>query len=57
MRSHSTYDENSVITEDKILTKKKTIEKLLNEILSTNTEGNERKIEDFIGEKQIKMGE
>ena len=33
-------DENSVVIEDKILTKKKTIEKLLNEILSTNKEEN-----------------
>ena len=37
--------------------KKKTIEKLLNEIFSTNNEENERKIEDFIDEKQIKMGQ
>ena len=49
-------DENGVIIEDKILTKK-TIEKLLNWIFSTNKEENERKIEDFIDEKQIKMGE
>ena len=50
-------DENSAIIEDKNLTKKKTIEKLLNEIFSTNNEENERKIEDFIDEKQIKMGQ
>ena len=49
-------DENSTIIEDKTLTKK-TIEKLLNEIFSTDKEENERKIEDFIDEKQIKMGE
>ena len=49
-------DENSVIIEDKILTQK-TIEKLLHEIFSTNKEENKRKIEDFIDEKQIKMGE
>ena len=49
-------DENCVIIEDKILTKK-TIEKLLNEIFSTNKEESERKIEDSIDEKQVKMGE
>ena len=49
-------DENSAIIEDKTLTKK-TMEKLLNEILSTDREENKRKIEDFIDEKQIKMGE
>ena len=49
-------DENSAIIEDKILTKK-TTQKLLNGIFSTNKEENERKIEDFIDEKQIKMGE
>ena len=49
-------DENSAIIEDKILTKK-TIEKLLNEIFSTDSVENKRKIEDFIDEKQIKMGE
>ena len=47
-------DEKSAIIEDKILTKK-TIEKLLNEIFSSNKEESERKIEDFIDEKQIKM--
>ena len=47
---------NSTIIEDKIITKK-TIEKLLNEIFSINKEENEKKIEDFIAEKQIKMGE
>ena len=36
---------------------KKTIEKLLKEIFSTNKEENERKFEDFIDKKQIKMGE
>ena len=46
-----------MLIEDKILTKKKTIEKPLNEIFSTNKEENKRKIEDFIDEKQIKMGE
>ena len=49
-------DENSAIIEDKILTKK-TIENLLNEIFSTKKEENERKKEDLIDEKQIKMGE
>ena len=49
-------DKSSVIIEDKIPTQK-TIEKLLNEIFSTNKEENKRKIEDFIDEKQIKMGE
>ena len=48
-------DENSAIIEDKILTKK--TEKLLNEIFPTKKEENERKIEDFMDEKQIKMGE
>ena len=48
-------DGNSAIIEDKILTKK-TIEKFLNEIFSTKKEENERKIEDFIDAKQIKMG-
>ena len=48
-------DGNRAIIEDKILTKK-TIEKLLNEIFSTNKEENERKNEDFIDTKQIKMG-
>ena len=45
-----------MIIEDKILTKK-TIEKLLNEIFSTNKEESERKIEDSIDKKQVKMGE
>ena len=45
-----------MVIEDKILTKK-AIEKLLNKIFSTSKEENERKIEDFIDEKQIKMGE
>ena len=49
-------DENSVIIEDKTLTKK-TIEKLLNKIFSIDKEENKRKIEDFIDEKQIKTGE
>ena len=49
-------DENCVVIEDKILTKK-AIEKLLNKIFSTSKEENERKIEDFIDEKQVKMGE
>ena len=49
-------DKNNAIIEDKIFTKN-TIEKLLNEIFSANKEGNERKIEDFIDEKQIRMGE
>ena len=49
-------DENSSIIEGKILTKR-TIEKLLNEIFSTDRVENKRKIEDFINEKQIKMGE
>ena len=48
--------ENSAIIEDKILSKK-TTEKLLKKIFSTNKEENERKIEDFIDKKQIKMGE
>ena len=33
------------------------MEKLSNEIFSTSKEEKERKIEDFIDEKQIKMGE
>ena len=49
-------DENCVVIEDKILTKK-AIEKLLNKTFSTSKEENERKIEDFIDEKQVKMGE
>ena len=49
-------DENSVVIEDKTL-KRKNIEKILNEILSTEREENERKIKDFIDQKQIKMGE
>ena len=40
----------------KILTNK-TIEKLLKQIFSINKEENESKIEDFIDNKQIKMGE
>ena len=43
-------DENSAIIADKIFTKL-TIEKLLNEIFSTNKEENKRKIEDFVDEK------
>ena len=49
-------DENSSIIGGKILTKR-TIEKLLNEIFSTDRVENKRKIEDFINKKQIKMGE
>ena len=41
---------------DKTLTKK-TIEKLLNEIFITDKDENERRIEAFIDEKEIKTGE
>ena len=49
-------DKSSAIIEYKTLSKK-IIEKLFDEIFSTDKEENERKIEDFIDKKQIKMGE
>ena len=48
--------ENSQIVTDKTLTKK-TIEKLLNEIFTTDKDENESRIEAFIDENEIKMGE
>ena len=48
--------ENSAIIEDKILTQKKNNRKTFKWNF-LNKEENERKIEDFIDEKQIKMGE
>ena len=45
--------ENSSIVEDKNLTKK-TVEKILNEIFSLNRETNEKIVEDFAKEKDIK---
>ena len=46
--------ENSQIISDKTLTKK-TIEKLLNEIFTTDKDENESRIETFIDESEIKM--
>ena len=48
--------ENSQIINDKTLTKK-TIEKLFNEISTTDTDENESRIEAFIDESKIKMEE
>ena len=50
-------DENSAIIEDKILTKKKTIEKLKMKFSQPTRKKRKKKIEDFIDKKQIKMGE
>ena len=48
--------ENSQIISDKTLTKK-AIEKLLNETFATDKDENESRIEDFIYDSEIKMGE
>ena len=48
--------ENSQIISDKTLTKK-TIEKPLNEIFTTNKDENESRIEAFIDENEINMEE
>ena len=48
--------ENSQIINDKTLTKK-TIEKLFNEISTTDKDENESRIEAFIDESKIKMEE
>ena len=48
--------ENNQIISDKTLTKK-TIEKLLNEIFTTDKDENESRIEAFKDENEIKMGE
>ena len=39
------------------LSRKKTIEKLLNEIFTTNKDENECRIQAFIDENDVKMGE
>ena len=48
--------EKSQIISDKTVTKK-TIEKLLNEIFTTDKDENKSRIEAFIDENKIKMGE